>query len=145
MDRDSHALHLIAVDEADHACLHVSDLKQGRRVAIHGRGLHTQHFSHPPIFRLSRFRFLACPDDDDIACLHRQHQGPLLIHSRLHTTNAHTTLNQYKRSIGCAFGGQRFAPPHHSWPRNGPRGESEITQSQRPRAMCAPIKPIAYL
>ena len=81
MNRDAHALHLSAFDEADHACPHVSDLKQGRRIPIHRTVFYTQHFSHPPIFRLSRFRFLACPDDDDIAGLYRQHRGLLRFRS----------------------------------------------------------------
>ena len=82
MNRDPHALHLIAFHEADHACLHVSDLKQGRRIAIHGQVFHTQHLSHPPIFRLSRFRLLGRPDDHNIACLHGERQDPLLPRSR---------------------------------------------------------------
>jgi len=99
MDRDAHALHLIAVDEADHACLHISHLKEAGRIATHQSVVRTQHFSHPPIFRLSRFRFRGCPNDDDISGLHKRvHRGPLLIHSRRHTTNAHATLNEYKRS-----------------------------------------------
>ena len=80
MNRDAHALHLSAFDEADHACFHVSNLKQGRRIPIHRSVFYPQHFSHPPIFRFSRFRFLAGPDDHDIAGLYRQHRG--LVRSR---------------------------------------------------------------